>query len=254
VPEGPPININLDSPEFGSLRIRWSPPPVDQQNGNLTSYKIRYKTKGRSSKSLVAVANADVNEHTITGLDTGLMYQVRIAAQNQNGTGPFSEWVNVELPAEDQGNEISPAPSELKVFAGYDSIHVSWLPPRESSVMIQGYSVGWGVYVPDREKTNVGAEERQYTINGLKPNRDYVISVRAITRAGDGFPIYETVKTTSHPQPSINDNVDKFVKTSSSLVPPIGVQAESISSSSIRVSWTDPNNIFNQLYSIRYSP
>lgn len=48
--------------------------------------------------------------------------------------------------------------------------------------------------MPDREKANVGPDDRSYTITGLKPNRDYVISVRAITRAGDGFPIYETVK------------------------------------------------------------
>jgi hypothetical protein len=82
VPEGPPTNIKLDAPEFGTLRIRWSPPEVNQQNGNLTSYKIRYKTKGRSSKSLIAMASTDVNEHKIAGLDTGLMYQVRIAAQN----------------------------------------------------------------------------------------------------------------------------------------------------------------------------
>lgn len=47
------------------------------------------------------------------------------------------------MPAEeDQADEVAPAPSELKVFAGYDSIHVSWLPPSEHSVIIQGYSVG----------------------------------------------------------------------------------------------------------------
>lgn len=200
----------MDTPDFGTLRIRWSPPLHDQQNGNLTSYKIRYKTKGKSSKSLIATASADANEHEIVGLDTGLIYQVRIAAQNQvrpspwrvytviyvqNGTGPFSEWVSIELPSEeDQADEVAPAPSELRVFAGHDSIHVSWLPPREHSVVIQSYSVGWGVYIPDREKVTVGADDREYTINGLKPNREYVVSVRAITRAGDGFPLYETVK------------------------------------------------------------
>lgn len=83
VPEGPPTNIKLDTPDFGVLRIKWLPPAIDQQNGNLTSYKIRYKTKGRSSKSLIATASADMNEHKINGLDAGRMYQVRIAAQNQ---------------------------------------------------------------------------------------------------------------------------------------------------------------------------
>jgi fibronectin type 3 domain-containing protein len=91
VPDAPPTNIKVDAPEFGSIRIKWSPPPVEDQNGNLTSYKIRYKTKGRSSKSLIAVANADSNEHTITGLDSGVIYQIRIAAQNQVGTNMFGK-------------------------------------------------------------------------------------------------------------------------------------------------------------------
>ncbi|KAI6182409.1 hypothetical protein M3Y97_00377300 [Aphelenchoides bicaudatus] len=249
IPDAPPQNIKLDAPEYGTMRIRWSPPPLDQQNGNLTSYKIRYKTKGRSSKSLIAMANADTNEHKITGLDSGMIYQ--------NGTGPFTEWATIEMPVEeDQTDEVAPAPSELKVFAGYDSIHVSWSPPTEHNVIIQGYSVGWGVYVPDREKANVGPDDRSYTIKGLKPNRDYVISVRAVTRTAEGFPIYETVKTTSYAQPPLdsnNENAGQFAKPSNSLVTPIGVQAESISSSSIRVSWTDPNNAFNQFYSVRYS-
>jgi hypothetical protein len=125
--------------------------------------------------------------------------------------------------------------------------------------MIKGYSIGWGVYVPDREKADVGPDDREYTITGLKSNREYVISVRALTRAASGFPIYETVRTSSYANPSVNtldssnSNEGGFAKSSGNLLTPMGVQAESISSTSIRLSWTDPNNMFNQFYSIRFS-
>lgn len=111
--------------------------------------------------------------------------------------------------------------------------------------------------MPDREKVEVGAEDREYTISELKPNREYVISVRAITRAGDGFPIYETVKTTSYALPPTSTNTQsggqQFVKPATSQATVIGVQAEPVSSTSIRISWTDPNNAFNQFYTVRYS-
>ena len=96
--------------------------------------------------------------------------------------------------AEELADEVAPAPAELRVFAEHDSIHVTWQAPREHGIIVRGYSIGYGIYVPDREKVNVDADRREYTISGLKPNREYVISVRAITRVGEGFPLYETIK------------------------------------------------------------
>ena len=54
--------------------------------------------------------------------------------------------------------------------------------------------VGWGINIPDVEKADVDSNSRQFIITGLKPNREYVISLRAYNRIGPGFPIYETVK------------------------------------------------------------
>lgn len=56
------------------------------------------------------------------------------------------------------------------------------------------FQIGWGLYVPDMEKQSVDGNVREYTISGLKPGREYVVSVRAVNNAGTGFPIYETVK------------------------------------------------------------
>ncbi|KAI6215854.1 hypothetical protein M3Y94_00434000 [Aphelenchoides besseyi] len=253
IPGTSPSNVRADSTEPGTLRIRWEPP--SEPNGQLSSYKIRYKLKTKGSRSHLATADTNSLEHLITSLEHGV-YQVRIAAQNQNGTGPYSEWITAEVLPEEQTDEVAPAPSELRVFAEHDSVHVSWLPPREHGIVVRGYAVGWGVYVPDREKAAVGADVREYTITGLKPNREYVISVRAITRAGDGFPIYETVKTSAYSRPHQTSNskdVDGLLKVPDALTAVVGLQAESVSSTSIRLSWVDSNNIFNPTYTVRYS-
>ena len=41
----------------------------------------------------------------------------------------------------------------------------------------------------------VGPNVRYYKIEKLDPNREYVISVKAFNNAGNGFPIYEQVRT-----------------------------------------------------------
>lgn len=62
----------------------------------------------------------------------------------QNGSGPNSEWVHVDTPLEDKDEgQVAGPPMSLKVQPSYDSIQLSWLPPRDERVMIRGYLVGW---------------------------------------------------------------------------------------------------------------
>lgn len=39
---------------------------------------------------------ANVRHYEIKDLDRDSLYQVKIAAMNVNGTGPFTEWYNIE--------------------------------------------------------------------------------------------------------------------------------------------------------------
>jgi len=38
-------------------------------------------------------------------------------------------------------SQIAGAPSELQVHASYDSVQVSWSPPRDDNILIRGYQV-----------------------------------------------------------------------------------------------------------------
>lgn len=74
--------------------IRWEPPPVDEQNGQITGYKIRYRKHKKQPETQTTPANA--RKYELTGLDKKTFYQIKIAAMTVNGTGPFTEASTVE--------------------------------------------------------------------------------------------------------------------------------------------------------------
>lgn len=62
----------------------------------------------------------------------------------QNGSGPNSDWLHVDTPLEDKDEgQVAGPPLSLKVQPFLDSIRLSWLPPRDDSVMIRGYLVSF---------------------------------------------------------------------------------------------------------------
>ncbi|KAK6033887.1 fibronectin type III domain protein, partial [Cooperia oncophora] len=134
--------------------------------------------------------------------------------------------------------------------AGVDYIVISWLPPADESNIVRGYQIGWGINVPDISMERVGANVLQHKITGLRPAKEYVISLRAFNKQGSGFPIYETVKTLSHSSMPFFDGSMSAMPVST----PLGVHAEAVSATSIRVSWTEADpNAFNAMYTVRYS-
>ena len=84
------------------------------------------------------------------------------------------------------------------------------------------------------------------------PNSEYVISLRAFNDVGDGRPIYETVRTKEEDP---NDGV-----LAAPLVPPVGLNAIVLSSSTVVLTWMDSTLPKNQLipdnryYMVRYTP
>ena len=78
--------------QFQSIVVRWQPPSIEEQNGKITGYKIRYKKQGNRKGSTVTT-DGDKNVYTLTELRKASMYQVRISAQTVNGSGPPTEWL-----------------------------------------------------------------------------------------------------------------------------------------------------------------
>ncbi|KHJ48881.1 fibronectin type III domain protein [Trichuris suis] len=232
--------------------VRWSPPPADGCNGEIVTYRIRYRMKDRGSRSQNIVVESPKMETTINDLVAGATYVFRVAAATINGTGPFTPWKEVVMTVyEGEESHVPGGPTSLHLQATSNEISLTWTPPRDDGNLIRGYLVGWGINVPDIETQRVPGNSRTFVIRKLRPNKDYVVSLKAFNRLGNGFPIYETVRT--------EDKSSKDV--SVSVETPIGLRAVTLSSTAISLSWTDrnqgtlPPNIQNDdcYYTVRYT-
>lgn len=56
-----------------------------------------------------------------------------------------------------------------------NSIQVFWNPPKDQSIKVKGYKLGWGKGVPDVEVRLLDGKERSFTIDQLGEYLDYMI-------------------------------------------------------------------------------
>ncbi|XP_050593049.1 neogenin isoform X4 [Bombus affinis] len=248
-PTQPPHNVTVEPVSPTSIIIRWEP-PLEGQNGIVTGYKIRYRRYDRSPQPVTITTEGNQRSRVLTGLEKHVVYQVRICALNVNGTGPWSEWIQIETyETESDENRVPNTPSNLRTKVMSDYIQVFWNPPKDQSIKVKGYKLGWGKGVPDVEVRLLDGKERSFTIDQLEPITEYVISLRATNDAGDGQPAYANVRTTER-------SVSEF---SVPLLPPVGLKAAVLSDTTVVLYWTDttlPKTQFvtdNRYYVARYT-
>ena len=253
IPADPPQNISLEAASSTSIIVRWEPPPKESQNGIITGYKIRWRPKNKGHSEMVTT-DGSRRLYALTGLKRDREYQIKLAAMTVNGTGPATSWLLATTLEADLDESVVPdPPSGLKAVASDTSITIYWRPPRKNHIMVRGYTIGWGKGIPDEVTQIVDDKFRNFVIDDLRPNSEYVISLRAYNNIGDGRPIYETVRTK-------DKDYDGLGATASPLIPPVGLHAIVLSSSTVVLTWVDSSLPQNQLipdaryYVIRYSP
>ncbi|KAK7107804.1 neogenin-like [Littorina saxatilis] len=121
-----------------------------------------------------------------------------------------------------------PKLTEMRVWPLSMSVEVSWQPPDLGTV--RGYQVGYGISIPDVYKTDVNATVLHYIIQGLEPEQEYIVSLRARNKAGLGSPLYETVRTGRAKDTGNSGQL---------LLAPVEVKASTVSAHRVEVSWTD---------------
>ncbi|GFU05279.1 neogenin [Nephila pilipes] len=236
--------------QFQTVIVRWEPPPKESQNGVIMGYKIRYKLKG-SRRGDTVTTDGNRRLYALTGLEKGAQYSIKISALTINGSGPATDWIVVDTYQNDlDESRVPDRPSSLRARPTADSIYVNWTPPRNQNIMIRGYTIGWGIGFPDVYTKVLDGKQRYYNIENLQPSSEYVISLRAFNQVGDGIPIYETVKTL----------IQAPAEPPTPMLPPVGLKAIVLSSSTVVLYWTDSTLSRNQLvtdnryYTVRYSP
>ncbi|XP_071575927.1 neogenin isoform X4 [Temnothorax nylanderi] len=234
-PTQPPHNVTLEAASSTSIIVRWEP-PLEGQNGIITGYRIRYRRYPHDPRSgdrrspITVTTEGNQRLYVLNGLEKHVVYQVRICAFNVNGTGPWTEWTKIETYENDlDETKVPNAPSNLRANAMADSILVSWHPPKDQSIKVRKYKLGWGKGYPDVEIQVLDGKQRSYAIKPIEPTTEYVISLRATNNVGDGQPAYANVRTP-----------ERFVSESAvPLIPPVGLKAIVLSASTVVLYWTD---------------
>ncbi|XP_070177845.1 neogenin-like [Littorina saxatilis] len=223
-PDAPPRDVTVKTINATHLMVTWKPPPEGAQNGEVTGYKVIMKKKGGPRLAKFSV-DADRYNYTFKDLKPGSTYKVRMAAINNNGTGPFTDWVvgrtdTIEM-RQPEG------PQWLKLDVTSHSVVVTWSVPRDIGVPVLGYIVGYGRYIPEVYRHIVGPGQRSFVIEGLKPETEYIVSVRAFNHMGESVPQFAVVHTLSAP-PVL------------ALEVPVKLRVLPLSPTHMALSWLDP--------------
>lgn len=131
-----------------------------------------------------------------------------------------------------------------------DRLYVLWTPPNNQKIKVRNYILGWGKGVPDRYSQELNEKVRSYIIEKLDANSEYVLSLRASNGMGAGPPIYTTVRTQDEPPP----------EPQAPLIPPVGLKAQALSTTSMVLYWTDTTLSKtqyvrdNRYYVVKYTP
>ncbi|XP_043557299.1 Down syndrome cell adhesion molecule homolog isoform X2 [Chiloscyllium plagiosum] len=229
-PDGPPIDVVLESLSSQCIRVTWKAPKKHLQNGLIRGYQIGYReysTGGNYQFNIISMETTGDSElYTLDNLKKFTQYGVVVQACNRAGTGPSSqeiiattlEDVPSRPPDNVQANAISP-----------EAISLSWsMPPKEAlNGILQGYRVIYWANLPDGELgeiRNVTTTQVTLELDGLEKFTNYSIQMLAFTRAGDGVRSEQIFTRTKEDVPG----------------PPGGVKAAAASATIVVVSWLAP--------------
>lgn len=99
MPTAPPQNVRAEPEDSSSIRVMWSPPPVDKQNGHISHYKLYYVEASRSDKEAIEMMLKsplqDGTEFKLEELKKWTQYRIWLLAGTVVGDGPPSESITV---------------------------------------------------------------------------------------------------------------------------------------------------------------
>ncbi|XP_013926715.1 PREDICTED: receptor-type tyrosine-protein phosphatase delta isoform X4 [Thamnophis sirtalis] len=201
-PSAPPQDISCNSPSSTSILVSWQPPPMEKQNGIITSYSIKYTgTDGEDDKPHEILGiTPDTTHYLLEQLEKWTEYRISVAAHTDVGPGPESESVFIRT---DEDVPSGP-PRKVEVEAvNSTSVKVSWRSPvpNKQHGQIRGYQVHYvkmengeprgqpmlkDIMLADAQWEYDDTTEHEMIIAGLQPETTYSLTVTAYTTKGDG--------------------------------------------------------------------
>ncbi|XP_065061366.1 uncharacterized protein LOC135688444 isoform X2 [Rhopilema esculentum] len=215
VPSSPPSNVTAVSNDASSIDVSWNEVPSPDQNGVITGYLLFYRESSATTYTIAATTQLKLK---IQGLSAATSYSLRVLAYNSNGNGIASE-LNT-LTTREKAPSLPPQSISVVPMSAF-SLFVEWThPPRHSwNGIIAGYKVD--IKSDDgsfSQSLNVDGTMVNMNVNGLSPDRLYIVDVCASTSVGTG-PCIRSYNKTFVSTPSISPaNAGCQNKTSTSSI------------------------------------
>ena len=96
VPSAPPQSVSAVTNSSFSIQVAWHEPPVEQQNGPISSYAIVYGVHPTLEPAQSSLIRTVASSYLLTQLSAYKEYYIKVAASTVNGTGPYSRIYNAK--------------------------------------------------------------------------------------------------------------------------------------------------------------
>uniref|UniRef100_A0A4W5NWL4 Fibronectin type-III domain-containing protein n=1 Tax=Hucho hucho TaxID=62062 RepID=A0A4W5NWL4_9TELE len=261
-----PPQLSLLSTSPTDIRVMWLPLSSQHSRGAVTRYRIDYSTLEQVDNMFSVEVGGNETQLTLRELQPNQAYRLRMAAGTGAGFGVPSEWAQHHTPAHFNHSTVIFAPTELKVRAKMNSLHVTWQPPPNHT-QISGYKLFCREVVgeeltngeahPERERVRrmeahtikLRKRVKHHEVSSLVPDRLYEVKVWAFNKQTDGYAAgwkgrTEKLKKVSPPRGNPPP------------LPPSSIKATANSSTSIWLRWEKPrfSNVRIINYTVRCSP
>ncbi|XP_041435755.1 receptor-type tyrosine-protein phosphatase S isoform X8 [Xenopus laevis] len=234
-PASAPRNVQARMLRSTTMIIQWEEPV--EPNGQIRGYRVYYTMEPDQPVSNWLKYNVDDSLLTTIGsLLEHETYTVRVLAFTSVGDGPLSDPIQVKT---QQG--VPGQPMNFRAEAKSEtSIVLTWSPPRQDSIV--KYELSYKETERGNEIRKTFDPATSYTVEGLKPNTEYLFRLSARSSHGLGAWTLDIKERTMQSKPT---------------APPRNIKCVSTKSTTILVSWLPPpaesQNGVLAGYSVRYS-
>lgn len=219
-----------------SIGLRWSPSQPGRSGDRVScpvqGHVIRLKQDGQRQSRTWRFDGAKLSV-TLHDLRPATIYQVRLLSIDCENKRKTSRWMKVttsddNAPTPGQESRLPGKPNDVRTMTQSEAVVVTWRPP-DGDVIVRGYIIGYGEGVPDVNWRYLNSSQRNVTLKNLKPQTQYVISVRAFNNVGKGHVIYDIVHT------------KEASAASPHLPPPTHLRSRMLSPTTALLQWSDPS-------------
>ena len=199
---GEPQGFSAYADRLGGLTVTWRKPADEADASSPIAYRLQSKrqedpwssaieqrTDDQDSTSTVYDSVLDLGFAAIADVDRGEVYELRIAAVNDAGTGTWAEFEVFN--GDDKPGKVQNLVVEITGAGADAELLVRWSPPRYSLTPVSGYIVRWFPFdltsISDLEgEAMVALPGYSIPLVRLGPER-YAISIAAVNEVGEGL-------------------------------------------------------------------